>query len=178
MAKRMPLTNIYLIGPMGAGKSTIGRMLARDLGQPFYDSDHVVEERSGADIPWIFDVEGEDGFRNRETQVIRELCELQGVIMATGGGVVGRAENRRHLSSNGLVVYLTAPVATQLQRTEKDKRRPLLQRPDRKQVLTDLLEKRDPLYRSIADLTLDTVALSPKGVIKAIIKHLEQARGL
>ena len=178
MAKIMPLKNIYLIGPMGAGKSTIGRMLARDLGQPFFDSDHVVEERSGADIPWIFDVEGEEGFRNRETQVIRELCGEQGIVMATGGGVVGRAENRRHLSSNGLVVYLTAPVTTQLRRTEKDKRRPLLQRPDRELVLTDLLKKRDPLYRSIADLILDTVALSPKGVIRAIIKHLEQSRGL
>ena len=178
MAKIMPLTNIYLIGPMGAGKSTIGRMLARDLGQPFYDSDHVVEERSGADIPWIFDVEGENGFRDRETQVIQELCGLQGIVMATGGGVVGRVENRKQLSTNGLVVYLTAPVATQLQRTEKDKKRPLLQRSDREQVLTNLLKKRDPLYHSIADLILDTVALSPKGVIKAITKHLEQARGL
>lgn len=174
MAKKMPLTNIFLVGPMGAGKSTIGRMLARELGQPFFDSDHVVEERSGADIPWIFDVEGEEGFRNRETQVIEELCAKQGIILATGGGVVGRAENRKHLSSNGIVVYLTAPVSVQLQRTEKDKRRPLLQRPDRKQVLTDLLEKRDPLYRSIAELILDTVALSPRGVINAISKHINQ----
>ena len=178
MAKNMPLTNIYLIGPMGAGKSTIGRMLAKDLGQPFFDSDHVVEERSGANIPWIFDVEGEEGFRNRETQVIEELCSKQGIVLATGGGAVGRPENRRHLSSSGIVVYLTAPVSVQLQRTEKDKRRPLLQRPDREQVLTELLEKRDPLYRSIADLILDTVALSPRGVINTIRKHMHQGRGL
>ena len=174
----MPLRNIYLIGPMGAGKSTIGRMLARELGQPFFDSDHVVEEHSGADIPWIFDMEGESGFRDRETQVIEELCGEHGIVMATGGGAVGRAENRRFLRTHGLVVYLTAPVAVQLQRTEKDKRRPLLQRPDREQVLTNLLKARDPLYRSIADLILDTVALSPRGVINTIVRHLQEGRGL
>ena len=165
----MPLNNIYLVGPMGAGKSTIGRLLAKELGKPFFDSDHVIEERSGADIPWIFDVEGESGFRERETQAIEELCAQQDIVLATGGGVVGRAENRRALGTNGFVVYLTAPVRVQLQRTEKDKRRPLLQRPDREQVLTQLLVERDPLYRSIADLILDTVRLSPKQVIAEII---------
>ena len=174
----MPLKNIYLIGPMGAGKSTIGRMLAKELGQPFFDSDHVIEERSGADIPWIFDVEGEAGFRERETQALEELCAQQGVVMATGGGAVGKAENRRYLGSNGIVVYLTAPVPVQLQRTEKDKRRPLLQRPDREEVLTRLLKERDPLYRSIADLILDTVALSPKDVISEIKKFMNIGRGL
>ncbi|OED40874.1 shikimate kinase [Endozoicomonas sp. (ex Bugula neritina AB1)] len=174
----MPLKNIYLIGPMGAGKSTIGRMLARDLGQPFYDSDHVIEEHSGADIPWIFDVEGEVGFRDRETQVLEELCGQHGIVMATGGGAVGKAENRRFLGSNGVVVYLTAPVHVQLQRTEKDKKRPLLQRPDREEVLTKLLKERDPLYRSIADLVLDTVTLSPKGVIAEIIQYMNAGRGV
>lgn len=166
----MPLTNIYLIGPMGAGKSTIGRMLAKDLARPFLDSDHVIEDRSGADIPWIFDVEGELGFRDRESQIIEEICSQKGVVMATGGGVVGKPENRQNLSANGFVVYLSAPVTVQLQRTEKDKRRPLLQRPDREEVLTRLLEERDPLYRSIADLVLDTEVLSPRQVIKRIIQ--------
>lgn len=166
----MPLTNIYLIGPMGAGKSTIGRMLAKELARPFLDSDHVIEERSGADIPWIFDVEGELGFRDRESQVIKDICTQKGVVMATGGGAVGRSENRRQLSTNGFVVYLSTPVAIQLQRTEKDKRRPLLQRADREEVLTRLLEERDPLYRSIADLVLDTATMSPRQVIKKIIQ--------
>ena len=166
----MPLTNIYLIGPMGAGKNTIGRMLAKELLRPFLDSDHVIEERSGADIPWIFDVEGEQGFRERECQVIAEICAQKGVVMATGGGVVGRLENRQNLSTNGFVVYLSAPVFVQLQRTEKDKRRPLLQRPDREEVLARLLSERDPLYRSIADLVLDTEVLSPRQVIKRIIR--------
>ena len=174
----MPLKNIYLVGPMGAGKSTVGRILAKELSQPFFDSDHVVEERSGADIPWIFDVEGEAGFRDRETQVLEELCGLHGVVMATGGGAVGRAENRRLLASNGIVVYLTAPVEAQLQRTEKDKRRPLLQRPDREQVLAELLRKRDPIYCDIADIILDTVALSPKEVIASIIQFVNAGRSL
>lgn len=165
----MPLTNIYLIGPMGAGKSTIGRMLAKELGCPFLDSDHIIEERSGADIPWIFDVEGEQGFRDRESQIIEEICCQKGVVMATGGGVVGRPGNRRQLTSNGFVVYLSTPVLIQLQRTEKDKRRPLLQRPDREAVLTRLLAERDPLYRSIADLVLDTAAMSPRQVIRKIM---------
>ncbi len=166
----MPLRNIYLIGPMGAGKSTIGRMLAKELACPFLDSDHIIEERSGADIPWIFDVEGEQGFRDRESQVIKEVCTQSGVVLATGGGAVGRAENRRHLSTHGFVVYLRTPVAIQLQRTEKDKRRPLLQRPDRELVLNRLLQERDPLYRAIADLILDTAAMSPRQVIRSIIQ--------
>ena len=165
----MPLRNIYLIGPMGAGKSTIGRMLARELACLFIDSDHVVEERSGADIPWIFDVEGEQGFRDRESQVIEDICSEEGVVMATGGGAIGRLENRKHLSANGFIVYLSTPVSIQLQRTEKDKRRPLLQRPDREEILTQLLKERDPLYRSIADLVLDTSTMLPRQAIKKIV---------
>ena len=174
----MPLTNIYLVGPMGAGKSTLGRMLAKELGLPFYDSDHEVEARTGANIPWIFDVEGEKGFRQRERQVIRELCEERGIVLATGGGVVTQEENRRHLGTNGLVVYLKASVDAQLERTIKDKQRPLLQRPDRRAVLENLLEEREPLYAGLADLTLDTERYSPKSLIHEIIKTVEQSRGL
>ena len=174
----MPLTNIYLVGPMGAGKSTIGRLLARELGLPFYDSDHEVEERAGANIPWIFDVEGEDGFRQREIQVIRSLCQEKGVVLATGGGAVTQEENRRHLGTNGFVVYLKASVATQLERTAKDKKRPLLQRPDRQAVLETLLAKREPLYTGIADLVLDTEQHTPKSLIHEITQAVERSRGL
>lgn len=167
----MALSNIYLIGPMGAGKSTIGRMLAKDLHRTFYDSDHEIEQRTGADIPWIFDMEGEAGFREREAHVIDELCHERGVVMATGGGVVMRKENRQNLCTYGFVVYLYAPVSVQLKRTEKDKRRPLLQKPNREQVLTELFELRDPLYRSMADLTLDTQSMSPRQVIRAIMNQ-------
>ncbi|WP_067518812.1 shikimate kinase AroK [Endozoicomonas ascidiicola] len=167
-------TNIFLIGPMGAGKTTIGKMLANELGSPFLDSDHEIEERSGADIPWIFDVEGERGFRDREAQVIEEICDQQGIILATGGGVVGRPENRSHLRKSGFVVYLKTPVSVQLQRTRNDKKRPLLQRPDREAFLATLLEERDPLYRSIADLVLNTDKLSLRQIIREII----QAAGL
>ncbi|WP_422476208.1 shikimate kinase AroK [Endozoicomonas sp. ALB032] len=166
----MPLRNIYLVGPMGAGKSTIGRMLAKELGLPFFDSDQEVEARSGAEIPWIFDVEGEEGFRQREIQVIRDLCSRQGIVLATGGGAVTRLENRQQLGTSGVVVFLKASVAAQLIRTEKDKKRPLLQRPDREQVLTQLLSDRAPLYSSIADIELDTELLSPKALISEIIR--------
>ncbi len=157
---------------MGAGKTTIGRLLAKDLNLPFLDSDHEVEARSGADIPWIFDMEGESGFRLREMQVVTELCSIKGVVMATGGGVVKAEANRRALCANGFVVYLYAPVSVQLERTARDKRRPLLQRPDREQVLRSLLKERDPLYRGIADLVLDTQKMSPKTVIAEIIKSV------
>ncbi|MDB2384365.1 shikimate kinase AroK [Endozoicomonas sp.] len=168
----MLLKNIYLIGPMGAGKTTIGRMLASELNMPFMDSDHEVEARSGANIPWIFDVEGEEGFRQREKQVIADLCAERGIVMATGGGAVKKADNRKRLRASGFVVYLHTPVRVQLERTAKDKQRPLLQRPDREQILTTLLTDREPLYRDIADLTLDTEELSTKAVIDKITQAI------
>ena len=143
----MQSRTIYLIGPMGAGKSTIGRMLSRELKLPFLDTDQEVEERCGADIPWIFDMEGEEGFRLRETAVLHALQDMPAQVVATGGGIIMREENRRLMVSGGFVVFLDASVSVQMQRTAKDKKRPLLQRPDREQVLADLYQMRAPLYK-------------------------------
>ena len=134
------MRNVFLIGPMGAGKSTIGRLLAKELKYPFKDSDREIEVRTGADIPWIFDVEGEEGFRQREEAMIAELVHEDGIVLATGGGVVMRPANRAALKSGGLVVYLCTSVEQQLQRTAKDRQRPLLQTADPEAVLRD----RDP----------------------------------
>jgi shikimate kinase len=130
--------NVILVGPMGAGKSTIGRALADELGVVFHDSDDLVEERSGASISWIFDVEGEEGFRERETAVIRDLANARGMVLATGGGAVLREENRRILSGLGTVVYLETTVKQQLARTRRDRKRPLLRSQDREVVLAEL----------------------------------------
>ncbi len=160
--------NLFLVGPMGAGKSTIGRMLADELGLDFRDSDKVIEERTGADIPWIFDVEGEEGFRDRESAVIRELAETSGAVIATGGGVVLRPENRSVMRQFGIVCYLTAGVDQLVERTAKDKRRPLLQVADPKARILDLLAQRDPLYRECADFIVNTDRRSPKAVAQHI----------
>jgi shikimate kinase len=169
------LRNVFLIGPMGAGKSTIGRLLAKELKYPFKDSDREIEARTGADIPWIFDVEGEEGFREREEAMIAELALEQGIVLATGGGVVMREANRRALSAAGLVVYLRTSIEQQLQRTAKDRQRPLLRTQDPERVLRDLMAKRDPLYREIADLIVDTDQRGPKVVVNAILERLQQS---
>ena len=163
---------MFLVGPMGAGKSTIGRLLAKELGFPFKDSDREIEARTGADIPWIFDVEGEEGFREREEAMIAELVQEQGVVLATGGGVVMRESNRTALASNGLVVYLCTSVEQQLQRTAKDRQRPLLQTADPERVLRELMAKRDPLYREIAHLIIETDQRGPKVVVNSIVAQL------
>lgn len=163
---------VFLIGPMGAGKSTLGRLLADELDLPFHDSDSEIEERSGADIAWIFDVEGEEGFRKREMKVIDELTRLPSLVMATGGGVVIREENRKNLQSRGTVVYLETEVDRQYERTRRDRKRPLLQQDDPKQKLTQLYQVRDPLYREIADLIVSTNRSNPKSVIREIKDYL------
>lgn len=163
---------IFLIGPMGAGKSTIGRLLSRELNLPFHDSDSEVEERSGADIAWIFDVEGEEGFRQREMKVIDELTQFPALVMATGGGVVMRPENRKHLKQRGTVVYLETAVESQFERTRRDRKRPLLQLDDPKQKLIELYKVRDPLYREIADLIVSTNRDNPKSVIREIKAYI------
>ncbi|MEN9465537.1 MAG: shikimate kinase [Pseudomonadota bacterium] len=153
---------------MGAGKSTLGRLLAAELKLDFYDSDKVIEERSGANIPWIFDMEGEAGFREREEQAIDELTQMPNIVLATGGGVVMREANRQHLSSRGTVVYLRTSVGQQLARTAKDKNRPLLQTANPEQVLRELFAKRDPLYLEVADIVIDTDQHSPKWMVQEL----------
>ncbi len=166
------LPNLILIGPMGAGKSTIGRLLAAELSRDFYDSNHEIQARCGADIPWIFDVEGEVGFRDRETQMIDELTQLEGVVIATGGGAVLREENRCMLRERGTVIYLFTTVEQQLRRTAKDRNRPLLQRPDKEAVLREMFSVRDPLYRATADVTVRTDRRGPRAVVNDIVRRV------
>lgn len=159
---------------MGAGKSTIGRLLAKELRLLFKDSDKEIELRSGANIPWIFDKEGEPGFRDREQAMIAELCELDGVVVATGGGAVMRPENRKALHQGGRVIYLHASVEQQVGRTARDRNRPLLRTANPEATLRALLEARDPLYREIADLVVETDERPPRMVVLDILERLQQ----
>ena len=143
--------NVFLIGPMGAGKSTVGKILADELGLEFLDTDREIEERTGADIAWIFDVEGEEGFRKREAAMLDELTARTGVLVATGGGAILREENRKRLVSRGTVVYLDAPLEQQVERTGHDRNRPLLQDGNPREILEGMHAERDPLYREVAD---------------------------
>lgn len=145
---------IFLVGLPGAGKSTVGRYLAAELDATFYDLDEEIALRAGADIPWIFDVEGEAGFRDRETAVVKDLAALDNVVIATGGGVVLREDNRRIMSHASTVVYLSASLSTLVSRTSGKTKRPLLAGKDVNQVLKDLMRVREPLYEQIADLTV------------------------
>ncbi|QFI39842.1 shikimate kinase AroK [Moritella marina ATCC 15381] len=165
--------NIFLIGPMGAGKSTIGRQLASQLHLDFIDSDHEIERRTGADISWVFDVEGEAGFRVREAEVIDDLTQEQGIVLATGGGSILSKESRNYLSARGVVVYLETTIDKQLVRTSRDKRRPLLQTEEPRDVLETLADSRNPLYEEIADFTVKTDEQSAKIVANQIIKLLD-----
>ncbi|MDR0805427.1 MAG: shikimate kinase AroK [Enterobacteriaceae bacterium] len=165
--------NIFLIGPMGAGKSTIGRQLAQQLNMEFVDSDHEIERRTGADIAWVFDVEGEAGFRDREEKVLNELTEKQGIVLATGGGSIKSKETRNRLSARGVVVYLETTIEKQLARTQRDKKRPLLQVDTPREVLEALAQERNPLYEEIADVTIHTDDQSAKVVANQIIQMIE-----
>jgi len=164
------LNNIYFIGLMGAGKTTIGRMIAKQLGMSFYDSDHEIERKTGVKIPLIFELEGEAGFRKRETAVIEELSQLNNIVMATGGGAVLLPENRDFLKNNGKVVYLRANVHDLWLRTRNDKTRPLLQGGNIKQKLEKLYVERDPIYAALADCIVDTGAQSAND----IASHIEE----
>ena len=166
--------NIFLVGPMGAGKSTIGRHIADQLHLEFVDSDQEIERRTGADIAWVFDLEGEEGFRLREESVIGDLTEMQGIVLATGGGSVMSKEVRNKLSARGIVVYLETPIEKQVARTQRDKRRPLLQTEEApRNVLERLAAEREPLYKEVADFVVRTDEQSAKVVANQIIEKLD-----
>ncbi|MGR9090804.1 MAG: shikimate kinase AroK [Gammaproteobacteria bacterium] len=161
-------SRIFLVGPMGAGKTTIGRRLAKSLRRKFIDTDQELERRTGATIALIFDVEGEAGFRERETRIIEELSELDDIVLATGGGAVLAPQNRAILSNRGFVVYLHADIDQLVERTRRDANRPLLNTEDPAARMRELLEHREPLYREIADLIIDTGNLNMQNVLKQI----------
>ncbi len=164
--------NIFLIGPMGAGKSAVGRYLARTLHLSFVDSDDEIESRTGVDIPFIFEKEGEQGFRKREAAVIDDLSKIDGVVMATGGGAVVDPENRSRLGGRGYVVYLYTSVDEQVIRTQRGRERPLLENDDPRGTLEELLLMRDPMYREIADLVVETDGRRVKSVANEIIEQI------
>lgn len=160
--------NIFLVGPMGAGKSAVGRQLARSMHLDFADSDDEIENRTGVDISFIFEKEGEEGFRKREVKVIDELSQRQGVVLATGGGAILDPDSRSRLGARGFVIYLYTSVQQQLQRTNRGRNRPLLENGDRERVLEELMAVRDPLYREIADMVVDTDGRRVKEVVSEI----------
>ena len=162
--------NIFLVGLMGAGKTSVGRLLAKHFGKTFYDCDHEIERRTGVKIPVIFEIEGEAGFRAREAVVLRELAALSNIVLATGGGAVLREDNRRALVENGAVVYLRASIDDLWQRTRHDRNRPLLQTGDPRTKLEELYAQRDPLYRQVASLVMDTGNQS----LRSLVNRLEQ----
>jgi shikimate kinase len=169
--------NIFLVGPMGSGKSAVGRLLALRLGLEFVDSDAEIESRTGVDIPYIFEREGEAGFRQREREALDELTQREGVLVATGGGAILDAETRGHLRARGCVVYLRTSVGQQLARTRRGDRRPLLNNADPRGTLERLMQQRAPLYEETADLTVNTDGRRVAAVVEEIATRLAAARG-
>jgi len=165
----MQTENIYLIGLMGAGKTTIGRQLAKALQLPFYDSDKAIEEQTGVDIPTIFEYEGEKGFRDREQNMIQELTKIDGIVLATGGGAILREQNRTALNENGFVVYLQCSVDKILQRTKRDNQRPLLYTDNPRERIEALFEEREGLYLSCADFKIETSSMQSKTIVQTIL---------
>jgi shikimate kinase len=166
--------SIFLVGMMGAGKTSVGKLLARRLGKTFHDSDQVIESRTGVKIPIIFELEGEDGFRAREAAVISELSALKDIVLATGGGVVLNPRNRELLKARGTVVYLRASVNELWNRTRHDRNRPLLRTADPYARLCELHAERDPLYRQVADITVETGTQSLKTLVVKLEQRLER----
>jgi shikimate kinase len=164
--------NVILIGPMGSGKTAVGRSLARHLAKPFYDSDTEIVRRTGVDIPYIFEREGESGFREREREAIEALVALKGIVLATGGGAILLPENRRLLAERGCVVYLETSVDQQAERVKHGRSRPLLSNADPATRLKELMAQRDPLYRSIADITVSTDGRRVKAVAEDIVRMI------
>jgi len=168
----MQIRNLFLIGPMGAGKTTVGRQLAEVLRMEFLDSDQEIQHRTGVDIPTIFEFEGEEGFRNREQSMIDELTAREGIILATGGGAVLREQNRQFLASRGVVVYLHCTPEQQYERTFRDRNRPLLHTEDPLEKLIALMQVREPLYRQSADMVVSTEGRNTQSVVREIMSRL------
>ena len=166
-------SNVFLIGPMGAGKSTIGRQLAALLKKDFLDVDHEIERRTGAAIPLIFEIEGESGFRRREALVVDELTRKTNVVLATGGGAVLDADNRKALRERGSVVYLRAEIDILVERTRRDRNRPLLQTPDPRAKLEEIMRVREPLYRATAHVIIETDRRNPQMVARDVADNLK-----
>jgi shikimate kinase len=164
--------NLYLVGMMGAGKTTIGRLLARRLKLRFIDCDHEIERRCGVKVPLIFEIEGEPGFRARESQVLSELTALEGVVLATGGGAVLAEDNRRRLSMQGTVIYLCAKPEDLYDRVRQDRNRPLLATPDPLARLHEIYVQRDPLYRGVADVVVDTGRQTVQALARTLADQL------
>ncbi|MCU7921953.1 MAG: shikimate kinase AroK [Candidatus Thiodiazotropha sp. (ex Dulcina madagascariensis)] len=169
----MRVQNLFLIGPMGAGKTTVGRQLAEHYRKQFIDSDQEIQHRTGVDIPTIFEFEGEAGFRLREHAVIDELTERENIVLATGGGAILSEENRKLLSARGLVIYLHCSAEQQFERTHRDKNRPLLETPDPLSKLKTLMAEREPLYRQTADLFVSTEGRNTQSVVQDIRQQIE-----
>ena len=168
---KLPI-NVYLVGPMGAGKTTIGKMLAEELNANFVDTDKEVEQRAGADIPWIFDVEGEAGFRAREAKVLEDLSSEHGLVISTGGGIVLSSDNRK-IIKKGTCIYLKAELDQLVSRVGKDKKRPLLQIDNPKNVLAEILSIREPLYKEVATWTINTDVRPPRHVVREITRLIK-----
>ena len=168
-----PQANIFLVGLMGSGKTTIGRALAKRLNLRFVDADHEIESRTGASITLIFEIEGEASFRQREADVIRDLTQQQGIVLATGGGAILDPESRRSLSERGTVVYLRASVGSLVQRTSHDRQRPLLQTADPRARIEELMRQRAPLYEEVAHITVETGRPNVQSVVQNILAQLE-----
>ena len=166
--------NIVLVGLMGSGKTTVGRRLARELNQDFFDTDHEIIDKTGVTIDHIFDIEGEKGFRERESKILENLCQMSNIILSTGGGIVILPKNRKILKNAGLVVYLFSSIDQLLRRTAKSKTRPLLENStDRKKTMTELVEARDVYYREVASFVVDTTGKKLNEVINTIIRENE-----
>lgn len=171
---RVPYNNLYLIGLMGAGKTTVGRQLARRLGREFLDSDHEIVSRTGVPIPTIFEIEGEAGFRRREAQTLVELTQRNNIVLATGGGIVLNPENRQRLRDTGWVAYLNVPPVLLYERTRHDRNRPLLNIPDPLARLEELHTQRDPLYRETAHFVVDGTKLVASGIVQLLFREYRQ----